>query len=301
MARGVPQSYCVDEFADEGMLFEGVAGPPDYMAMAVPYVGAPPPRADAQLPQHRAVRADGVRHQPRPRPRRRIVRYDLNRHDAATRSCAGSSASPSCSSPPARARSSCRSPARPSSTEAAAAPAPAGRDLKLMAFHPLGTAARRPRRRRSTPTCSVRGIEHLYVVRRQRGPDRARRQPAADHHGPRDPTGRAPVSFLIDPPWLYANGRIAAECPSRRASRSTAATVAHRSCVDEHLAVPQPAVDALDLAAVPRRRRPRLDAQLGRLPLRPRATPARARTRPARCCSRPTRCGCGWASGTAAR
>ena len=32
MARGVPQSYCVDEFADEGMLFEGVAGPPDYLA-----------------------------------------------------------------------------------------------------------------------------------------------------------------------------------------------------------------------------------------------------------------------------
>src|SRR5439155_17459281 len=34
---------------------------------------------------------------------------------------------------------------------------------------------------------------------------------------------------------------------------------------DEHLAVPQPAMDAVDLANVPCRGRPRLDAQLGRL------------------------------------
>ena len=36
MARGVPQSYCVDEFAAEGIMLEGIAGPPDYLAMAVP-------------------------------------------------------------------------------------------------------------------------------------------------------------------------------------------------------------------------------------------------------------------------
>ena len=29
MARGVPQSFYVDEFAAEGIMFEGVAGPPD--------------------------------------------------------------------------------------------------------------------------------------------------------------------------------------------------------------------------------------------------------------------------------
>ena len=30
MARGVPQSFYVDEFAGEGIMFEGVAGPPAY-------------------------------------------------------------------------------------------------------------------------------------------------------------------------------------------------------------------------------------------------------------------------------
>ena len=27
MARGVPQSFYIDEFADEGIMFEGAAGP----------------------------------------------------------------------------------------------------------------------------------------------------------------------------------------------------------------------------------------------------------------------------------
>ncbi|GAC1324042.1 MAG: GMC family oxidoreductase [Thermoleophilaceae bacterium] len=39
MARGVPQSYYVDEFADEGIMFEGAAGPPDYLAMSMPFSG----------------------------------------------------------------------------------------------------------------------------------------------------------------------------------------------------------------------------------------------------------------------
>src|SRR5436190_22845214 len=39
MARGVPQSYYVDEFCDEGIMFEGAAGPPDYAAMSFPFDG----------------------------------------------------------------------------------------------------------------------------------------------------------------------------------------------------------------------------------------------------------------------
>lgn len=39
MARGVPQSYYVDEFAGEGIMFEGAAGPPDYAAMSFPFSG----------------------------------------------------------------------------------------------------------------------------------------------------------------------------------------------------------------------------------------------------------------------
>ena len=36
MWRGVPQTYYIDEFADEGIMFEGAAGPPDYLAMTLP-------------------------------------------------------------------------------------------------------------------------------------------------------------------------------------------------------------------------------------------------------------------------
>ena len=39
MARGVPQSYYIDEFADEGIMFEGAAGPPDYLATSLPHSG----------------------------------------------------------------------------------------------------------------------------------------------------------------------------------------------------------------------------------------------------------------------
>jgi hypothetical protein len=37
MGRGVPQSYYIDEFCDEGIMFEGAAGPPDYAAMSFPF------------------------------------------------------------------------------------------------------------------------------------------------------------------------------------------------------------------------------------------------------------------------
>src|SRR5204862_8248033 len=37
MAQGVPQSYYIDEFCDEGIMFEGAAGPPDYAAMSFPF------------------------------------------------------------------------------------------------------------------------------------------------------------------------------------------------------------------------------------------------------------------------
>ncbi|MDQ1741620.1 MAG: hypothetical protein QOE53_3272, partial [Pseudonocardiales bacterium] len=39
MARGVPQSYFVDEFASDGIMLEGIAGPPDYVAMGLPAAG----------------------------------------------------------------------------------------------------------------------------------------------------------------------------------------------------------------------------------------------------------------------
>jgi len=45
MWRGVPQSYYCDEFADEGFVLEGAAGPPDYIAASIPRSG----------PEHRAL------------------------------------------------------------------------------------------------------------------------------------------------------------------------------------------------------------------------------------------------------
>ena len=39
MARGVPQSLYIDEFAHEGIMFEGAAGPPDYLSMTFPFSG----------------------------------------------------------------------------------------------------------------------------------------------------------------------------------------------------------------------------------------------------------------------
>ncbi len=39
MAVGVPQSYYVDEFAHEGIMLEGAAGPPEYVATLLPYSG----------------------------------------------------------------------------------------------------------------------------------------------------------------------------------------------------------------------------------------------------------------------
>lgn len=155
MARGVPQSYCVDEFADEGMLFEGVAGPPDYLAMAAPYKGD---RHRELMLGYRRVAQFGlmVSDTSRGRVRKRIVRYDLNDHDRRTvvtgierltqlLFAAGArqvlvpiaGAQPLTRPQPLRARR---------------------RDLKLMAFHPLGTSAAV-----LDADLRVRGRDDLYV------------------------------------------------------------------------------------------------------------------------------------------
>jgi choline dehydrogenase-like flavoprotein len=38
--NGVPQGYCIDEWADEGIMFEGASVPPEYGAVAFPWAGA---------------------------------------------------------------------------------------------------------------------------------------------------------------------------------------------------------------------------------------------------------------------
>ncbi|MEA2123763.1 MAG: hypothetical protein QOI80_545 [Solirubrobacteraceae bacterium] len=159
MAKGVPQSYCVDEFTDEGLMFEGVGGPPDYLAMAVPFTGD---RHREVMLNYRRIAQFGlmVSDTSRGRIRGPIVRYDLNRADADTivrgiervaellfaagarRVFVPIAGTPVLTRPmPLRARR---------------------RDLKLMAFHPLGTA-RAGRGGVLDENLKVRDWDGLYV------------------------------------------------------------------------------------------------------------------------------------------
>ncbi|MEA2386422.1 MAG: hypothetical protein QOJ22_596 [Thermoleophilaceae bacterium] len=87
MATGVPQSYFVDEFADEGIMLEGAAGPPDYAAMLFPFSGE---RHRDLMLRFRNISQFGVmvsdlsRGWVRERAGRVEIRYDLNRDDTAT-------------------------------------------------------------------------------------------------------------------------------------------------------------------------------------------------------------------------
>ena len=105
------------------------------------------------------------------------------------------------------------------------------RDLKLMAFHPLGTArarrATRRRRRRRRPAAST-ASENVYVADGSAVPSALGVNPQMTIMALATRLGvhlqRSAMSFLIDPPWLYANGRIAAAlAPSARRRRVAAA------------------------------------------------------------------------------
>ena len=87
LATGVPQSYFIDEFADEGIMFEGAAGPPDYAAMSFPFSGEK--HRDLMLrflkiAQFGVMVSDLSRGHVRQRGGRVEIRYDLNRDDTAT-------------------------------------------------------------------------------------------------------------------------------------------------------------------------------------------------------------------------
>ena len=82
MARGVPQAYYVDEFATDGIMLEGIAGPPDYLAMSAPLTGDRHRELMLRYRHVAPVRADDLRHRARPRagrPGAPLIRYDLAR------------------------------------------------------------------------------------------------------------------------------------------------------------------------------------------------------------------------------
>ncbi len=162
MAKGVPQSFYVDEFAGEGIVFEGVAGPPAYAAMSLPLSGARHAAAMADyrhLAQFGVMVSDSSRGSVRTLAGRPLIRYDLAEADLR-RFRIGL----------ARMREL---------FEAAGArevhlPLPDGvsperarlRDLKLMAFHPLGTARAdaRPTHGVIDSELEVHGVRGVYVA-----------------------------------------------------------------------------------------------------------------------------------------
>jgi choline dehydrogenase-like flavoprotein len=155
LARGVPQSYCVDEFAAEGIMLEGIAGPPDYLAMAIPLDGA---RHREVMLNYRRIAQFGLMIADTSRGRvlpgraaraahRPVVRYDLNAHDRATVR---------------------RGLDRLEQLFAAAGARRVHRPdgLKLMAFHPLGTAraAADPAQGVVDERLQVHGVAGLHVA-----------------------------------------------------------------------------------------------------------------------------------------
>ncbi len=146
MARGVPQSFFIDEFAAEGVMLEGIAGPPAYVAMSLPLSGerhAEVMRDYRRLAQFGLMVSDSSRGHVRIVAGHPVIRYDLNGEDLH------------------RFRTGLRR-LEELFTAAGARevvlPLPPGvrpaqarrRDLKLMAFHPLGTA-----RAHARPGCGV--------------------------------------------------------------------------------------------------------------------------------------------------
>jgi choline dehydrogenase-like flavoprotein len=87
MAKGVPQSFFIDEFADEGIMFEGAAGPPDYAAMSFPFSGE---KHRELMLQYRHISQFGImvsdlsRGFVRERAGRVEIRYDLCEEDTAS-------------------------------------------------------------------------------------------------------------------------------------------------------------------------------------------------------------------------
>jgi choline dehydrogenase-like flavoprotein len=136
MAVGVPQSFYVDEFAPQGIMFEGIAGPPAYAAMSLPLKGR---RHAEVMSRYRHLASFGLMVSDSSRGSvsnlggRPLIRYDLTPDDVA-RFQTG--------------LARCQELFEAAGAREVYLPLPPGRspdrarahDLKLIGFHPLGTA-----------------------------------------------------------------------------------------------------------------------------------------------------------------
>jgi choline dehydrogenase-like flavoprotein len=162
MARGVPQSFYVDEFADEGVMFEGVAGPPAYAAMSLPLTGSRHAAAMASyrhLAQFGLMVSDSSRGRVHAVAGRPVIRYDLARHDLARFRLGLAKLEELLLAAGAREVYLPLPPGvRPERARA--------HDLRLMAFHPLGTARAdaRPTHGVVDGDLELHGVSGLYVA-----------------------------------------------------------------------------------------------------------------------------------------
>ena len=172
MARGVPQSYFIDEFAGERIMFEGAAGPPDYYAMTLPF--SREAHRDLmlryrQMSQFGLMVSDTSRGFVRERGGRAEIRYDLNAEDTAAFKrgielltelywAAGARVV----YPPIEQIGELRGGDLDSLRKLELRP----RDLVLMAFHPLGTARAdaRPEHGVVDENLALRGMQGVYVA-----------------------------------------------------------------------------------------------------------------------------------------
>jgi choline dehydrogenase-like flavoprotein len=169
---GVPQSYYVDALAEEGIMLEGIAGPPDQAALATLGTGALHRErmlAARSTASFGVMVADSATGSVRELGGRLVIRYDLHADDAERlRRGFGLLADiwwaagareilvPIAGVPALRAGDSgplARARVRP-------------RDVKAMAFHPLGTAraGADPARAVVDPDLQVHDVRGLYVA-----------------------------------------------------------------------------------------------------------------------------------------
>lgn len=172
MARGVPQSFYVDEFCDEGIMFEGAAGPPDYAAMSFPF-SREEHRAlmldYAHIAQFGVMVSDTARGSVRSLPGGSFrVSYDVNEEDLRTFrrgidllcECYWAAGAQEIY-PPLEGIGVLRD----GDVEPLRRRAIRARDITLMAFHPMGTARAdaRPASGVVDGDLGLRGVAGLYV------------------------------------------------------------------------------------------------------------------------------------------
>lgn len=174
MAAGVPQSYYVDEFAHERVMLEGAAGPPAYASNLVPLSGSEHREVMLRyrnLSQFGVMVSDVSRGHLIMRGSRPVIRYDLVRDDVQAMKRGVALLSQLYASIGARrlflpfnslSVLDARELHRLDSYKARAG------DMKLMAFHPLGTTRAHASGSKGGGVVSsdlrVHGCENVYVA-----------------------------------------------------------------------------------------------------------------------------------------